>query len=78
MVAGGAGAAQARQRVSSIIPEFAANERKHYHFRSATHQSGLLPDNAVADYEHGREEAIKKICELKLQAPTGTRFIYRM
>src|SRR5262249_398013 len=41
-----------------------------------THQSGLLPDNAVKDYENGREEAVKNICELKLQAPTGTRFIY--
>ena len=30
----------------------------------------------MKDYENGREEAIQKICELKLQAPTGTRFIY--
>lgn len=65
------------QKVSSIIPEFAANEKDVVTiFDLLTHQSGLLPDNAVADYEHGREEAIKKICELKLQAPTGTRFIY--
>jgi uncharacterized protein YbbC (DUF1343 family)/CubicO group peptidase (beta-lactamase class C family) len=65
------------QRVSSIIPEFAANDKDNITiFDLLTHQSGLLPDNAVGDYEHGREEAIKKICELKLQAPTGTRFIY--
>jgi len=32
----------------------------------------------VADYEHGREEAIKKICELKLQAPTGRGSSTRM
>jgi uncharacterized protein YbbC (DUF1343 family) len=65
------------QRVSSIIPEFAANEKESITiFDLMTHQSGLLPDNAVKDYENGREEAIKKICELKLQAPTGTRFIY--
>jgi len=65
------------QRVSSIIPEFAANEKEPITiFDLLTHQSGLLPDNAVADYEDGRETAIQKICDLKLQAPTGTRFIY--
>src|SRR5437764_9568527 len=65
------------QKVTSILPEFAANEKDGITiFDLLTHQSGLLPDNAVADYENGREEAIKKICELKLQAPTGTRFIY--
>jgi uncharacterized protein YbbC (DUF1343 family) len=65
------------QRVSSIIPEFAANEKEPITiFDLLTHQSGLLPDNAVKDYEEGREEAIKKICELKLQSPTGTRLIY--
>src|SRR5436190_5626733 len=65
------------QRVSSIIPEFAANEKEPITiFDLLTHQSGLLPDNAVKDYENGHDEAIKKICDLKLQAPTGTRFIY--
>src|SRR6185436_205269 len=65
------------QRVSSIIPEFAANEKDEITiYDLLTHQSGLLPDNAVKDYENGREEAIRNICELKLQAPTGTRFIY--
>jgi uncharacterized protein YbbC (DUF1343 family)/CubicO group peptidase (beta-lactamase class C family) len=65
------------QRVSSIIPEFAASEKDEITiFDLLTHQSGLLPDNAVKDYENGREDAIKNICELKLQAPTGTRFIY--
>src|SRR5262249_28717204 len=38
------------QRVSSIIPEFAANEKDQITiFDLLTHQSGLLPDNAVAD-----------------------------
>jgi uncharacterized protein YbbC (DUF1343 family)/CubicO group peptidase (beta-lactamase class C family) len=65
------------QRVAEIITEFAVNEKESITiFDLLTHQSGLLPDNAVKDYENGREEAIQKICELKLQAPTGTRFIY--
>src|SRR5262245_9178386 len=65
------------QRVASIIPEFAANEKDIITvFDLLTHQSGLLPDNAVKDYENGREEAVERICALSLQAPTGTRFIY--
>src|SRR5437764_15244720 len=65
------------QRVSSIIPEFAANDKEQITiFDLLTHQSGLLPDNAVKDYENGREDAVQKICGLTLQAPTGTRFIY--
>lgn len=65
------------QRVTEIVPEFAANEKDTITiFDLLTHQSGLLPDNSVKDYEEGRDEAIKKISELKLQAPTGTRFIY--
>ena len=65
------------QRVADLIPEFAANEKGEITiFDLLTHQSGLLPDNALADYQDGREEALKKICALKLQAPLGTRFIY--
>jgi CubicO group peptidase (beta-lactamase class C family) len=65
------------QRVAELIPEFAANEKGEITiFDLLTHQSGLLPDNALADYENGPDEALKKICELKLQAPLGTRFIY--
>jgi uncharacterized protein YbbC (DUF1343 family) len=65
------------QRVADVIPEFGQHDKENITiFDLLTHQSGLLPDNAVRDYENGREEAIQKICELKLQAPTGTRFIY--
>jgi uncharacterized protein YbbC (DUF1343 family)/CubicO group peptidase (beta-lactamase class C family) len=65
------------QRVAELIPEFAVNEKDAITIHDLlTHQSGLLPDNALADYDNGGEEALKKICELKLQAPTGTRLIY--
>jgi uncharacterized protein YbbC (DUF1343 family)/CubicO group peptidase (beta-lactamase class C family) len=65
------------QRVADIIPEFAAKGKDAITiYDLLTHQSGLLPDNSVKDYEDGRETAIKKICDLSLQAPTGTRFIY--
>jgi CubicO group peptidase (beta-lactamase class C family) len=65
------------QRVADIFPEFGVNDKDTITIHDLlTHQSGLLPDNALADYNNGREEALKKICELKLQAPTGTRLIY--
>lgn len=65
------------QRVSSLIPEFAASGKEEITvFDLLTHQSGLLPDNKVADYEDGPEKALERICALSLQAPTGTKFIY--
>ncbi len=65
------------EKVSAFIPEFAANGKDDITIRDLLiHQSGLLPDNAVGDYKEGQEKAIEKICQLGLQAPTGTKFIY--
>ena len=65
------------QRVADLFPEFAANDKGEITiFDLLTHQSGLLPDNALADYNDGREQALQKICALNLRAPLGTQFIY--
>jgi CubicO group peptidase (beta-lactamase class C family) len=64
-------------KVASLLPEFAANDKGEITIRDLLiHQSGLLPDNKLSDYDDGPEAAMQKICELKLQAPTGTKFIY--
>ncbi len=64
-------------KVTAIIPDFAANGKEGITIHDLLiHQSGLLPDNALADYDDGPEAAIQKICALKLQAPTGSKFIY--
>ena len=64
-------------KVASILPDFAANDKGQITIRDLLiHQSGLLPDNRLSDYNDGPEAALGKICELKLQAPTGTKFIY--
>lgn len=64
-------------KVSSLIPEFAVNEKDSITIRDLLiHQSGLLPDNALADYEQGSDEAMRRIYDLKLQSPTGSKFIY--
>jgi CubicO group peptidase (beta-lactamase class C family) len=63
--------------VSSLIPEFAANGKEAITIRDLLiHQSGLIADNPLADYDHGTEEAFRRIYGLKLIAPTGTKFIY--
>ncbi len=64
-------------KVSSLIPEFAAHGKQDITIRDLLiHQSGLIADNPAADYDHGTEEAFQHICELKLVAPTGSKFIY--
>ena len=71
------GALRIDDKVESIIPGFGQKQKESITvFDLLTHQSGLLPDNALADYERGSEEAIRRIGELGLRAPTGTKFIY--
>jgi CubicO group peptidase (beta-lactamase class C family) len=40
------------------------------------HRAGLIPDNAIADYQQGPEAAWKKLAELDLVAQPDERFIY--
>lgn len=40
------------------------------------HRSGLIPDNALAEYQHGREVAWENIYRLPLQYPRGSQFKY--
>src|SRR5438105_180545 len=41
-----------------------------------THTSGLVADNALADYQDGRAKALERIYALKPKAEPGTQFIY--
>lgn len=41
-----------------------------------THQGGFIPDNALSDYQQGRDIAYQKINELTLRTRPGTEFIY--
>tara|TARA_R110002072_G_scaffold303069_1_gene492673 strand:- start:191582 stop:192757 length:1176 start_codon:yes stop_codon:yes gene_type:complete len=59
------------------IPEFGSNGKEVITIRQLlTHQSGLLPDNSINDYGHGRVDAFRRIHELDLRAEPGSRFIY--
>jgi len=62
---------------AKYIPEFAVNGKEVITIRQLlTHQSGLLPDNSIKDYENGRADAFRRIHELDLRAEPGTRFMY--
>ena len=71
------GEVRLRDRVAEYIPEFEQNGKERVTIHDLlTHQSGLLPDNALADYEHGPDEAWRRIWALDLRAEPRTQFIY--
>ncbi len=41
-----------------------------------THQAGYIPDNSIEDYQHGIEEAWKRLLTLKTENEPGTKFVY--
>ena len=64
-------------RVEQYLPEFGNNGKQQitvYHL--LTHQGGLTPDNALADYQDGPKKAWERICALGLRAEPGEKFIY--
>ena len=62
---------------AKYIPQFGNTGKEVITIRQLlTHQSGLLPDNSIRDYENGRVQAFQRIHELDLRAEPGTRFMY--
>lgn len=63
--------------VSAHWPAFAANGKDKVTVEHLLlHTSGLTADNAITDYADGREKALERIANLKLEAPAGMRFKY--
>ena len=64
-------------KVVDILPEFHSKDKdKLTVLDLLVHRSGLIPDNALADYQNGVEKAWERICDLPLTAPIGTAFKY--
>ena len=64
-------------RVAAHLPEFAPHGKDSLTVHHLlTHQSGLIADNPLADYEDGPEEAWTRICNLEPLAAPETQFIY--
>jgi len=65
------------QKVSDIFPAFATHGKDRISVRHLLiHQSGLIPDNPLSDYQQGADVAWEKICDLRLVAPVGEQFKY--
>lgn len=63
--------------VSRYIPEFAqAGKERVTVEQLLTHRAGFIADNSIHDYEHGTQEAMRRIYELKPEYEPGTRFLY--
>jgi CubicO group peptidase (beta-lactamase class C family) len=63
--------------VARYLPEFAPRDKDAVTVTDLLlHQGGLIPDNALSDYEDGPDEAWKRICALKLTQPPGESFVY--
>lgn len=71
------GLVRLNEPVATYIPEFAKNGKESITVEQLlTHQGGLIPDNSIKDYEHGVDEAWKRMWALKPVEPAGTKFIY--
>ena len=63
--------------VSKYLPEFGTRGKEAITIEQLLiHQSGLIPDNAIRDYEDGPEEAWQRICELEPRYSIGDLFKY--
>ena len=67
-------------RIADHLPEFAqknANGKDRVTIEHLLlHTSGLTADNALRDYEAGRDAALARIFDLPLEADPGARFLY--
>lgn len=63
--------------IAKHIPEFGQNGKDKITVQQLlTHQGGLIPDNALRDYDDGRDEAFRRIYALKPHVEPGTKFVY--
>ncbi len=64
-------------RIDRHVPECAALGNDGVTLRHLlTHVSGLPAETPLGDYEHGRPEAVRRICALSKRAAPGEKFIY--
>jgi uncharacterized protein YbbC (DUF1343 family)/CubicO group peptidase (beta-lactamase class C family) len=64
-------------RVAQFLPSFGANGKDKITVEQLLlHTSGLVADNALADYEGGAAAACARIDALKPAAEPGTKFVY--
>ncbi len=63
--------------VAKHLPEFGTHGKQQITVRQLlTHQGGLIPDNALADYDDGPQRAWQRIFALKPYVEPGSKFVY--
>src|SRR5262249_12393125 len=63
--------------VAKYLPAFAAKGKEKITIEQLLlHVSGLIADNAVADYKDGRDKAIERIYDLAPTQAPGSKFVY--
>lgn len=63
--------------VGTYLPGFASNGKEAITVRELLlHRGGLIPDNPLADYLEGKEEAFRRINALAPIHPVGESFVY--
>ncbi len=63
--------------VHRYLPEFVGEGRETVLVRHLlTHGAGLIPDNALADYQQGIEESWRRLMHMQIRSPVGTKFVY--
>src|SRR5262249_21704404 len=71
------GKVRVSDRVAEYLPAFGAKGKDKITIEQLLlHTSGLIADNALADYKDGREKAIQRICDLEPTQAPGTKFDY--
>jgi len=65
------------QPASKYLPEFTGHGKESILVSELMlHTAGLIPDNSLKDYQQGPEVAWENICNLKMSAKRGERFMY--
>jgi uncharacterized protein YbbC (DUF1343 family)/CubicO group peptidase (beta-lactamase class C family) len=71
------GLVRLRNPVAEYIPEFGQNGKDQITIEQLlTHQSGLVPDNPLKDYQDGPDKSWERIFALKPQHEPGSKFVY--
>ena len=71
------GQVRLRNRASDYIEDFGANGKKGITITQLlTHHGGLIPDNALADYDDGPAESFRRINGLSTYVDPGSKFVY--
>ncbi len=64
-------------RVVDYLPEFTGDGRDELRvWHLMTHSGGLIPDNALADYQSGIDEAWRRLMKQKINSKPGEKFAY--